>query len=322
MDDTLDAFAGCKLFSTLDLATGYWQIAMNADDQHKTAFTTPLGLYEFTVLPMGCCNGPATFQRLMQHILDNLLTLSDPVCRVFFDDIGLGSSTIAQGLAGLTSLFSRLRQYHLKLRLSKCAFLQSRTTFLGVDLSAEGVHTSASKVKDIATWSTPENVRGVRAFLGLAGYYRRFVPKFAQISAPLTALTRKGVPFHWNSACAAAFRMLKDRLSTAPVLNLPDYSASAAPFVLDVDASSCGMGGVLSQQQDGMEQALLCGNAVLSKAQQNYSAIERELLALVHFAHAFRYYLVGQEFIAHTDHVALKGLYNIKENQGHLRSLA
>ena len=316
VDDTLDAFSGSKVFSTLDLASGYWQIAIHPQDQAKTAFVTPLGLYEFTVLPMGCCNGPATFQRLMQTILNNLLTSPDPVCRVFFDDIGLGSATVSLGLDGLRSVFTCLRRYNLKLRLEKCAFLQPRTKFLGVDISADGLHTSASKVHDIVHWRTPTSVREVRGFLGLAGYYRKFVPHFAQAAAPLAALTKKNAKFSWGPACQAAFCVLKKRLSSAPVLAQPDYTSAAAPFILDVDASDFGMGGVLSQVQDGHECVISYGSAILNTAQRNYSTTEKELLAFVHFADVFRYYLVGRAFVVRTDHAALKWLHSLKEPRG------
>jgi len=316
VDDTLDAFAGCDTFTTLDMATGYWQIAMDATDQEKTAFTTPLGLYEFTVLPMGCCNGPATFQRLMQHVLADIIAASNPVCRVFFDDIGIGSSGIGHGLRGLASVFRQLRKYNLRLKLSKCAFLQTRTKFLGVDISGTGIHTSAAKVDAIVSWPTPTSAKDVRSFLGLAGYYRRFVPRFAHVSAPLTALTAKKTPFVWTPACSAAFRILKERLAGAPVLALPDYSATAAPFVLDTDASSFGMGAALSQRQEGEDRVICFGSILFNKAQRNYSATERELLAFVHFSRVFRYYLVGHPFTVRTDHAALKWLMTLKEPTG------
>jgi len=172
IDETLDAFAGCKVFSTLDLAAGYWQIAMDPSDQCKTAFCTPMGLYEFTVLPMGCCNGPATFQRLMQEVLKEEYASKQYTCRAFFDDIGLGAIGISEGMMGLRNVFGRLKQFNLKLRLSKCSFLKTRTRFLGVDICEDGVHTSPNKIDAIRDWPQPTCLKEVRSFLGLCGYYR------------------------------------------------------------------------------------------------------------------------------------------------------
>ena len=315
IDETLDAFAGCQLFTTLDLATGYWQIAMSPEDQSKTAFVTPLGLFEFTVLPMGCCNGPATFQRLMECVLKDV-AVPDTMCRAFFDDIGLGAKNFESALAGLKAVLNRLRQFNLRLKLQKCSFMKPKTKFLGIDISSEGIHTSQSKVEAIVNWPTPSNTREVRSFLGLANYYRKFVPHFSHIAAPLTALTKKDIRFSWSPACASSFRHLKERLASAPILALPDYSPDAATFILDVDASGTGIGGVLSQVQNGTERVLIYGSRLLSSAQRNYSATERELLAFIHFASEFRYYLLGRQFHVRTDHAALKWLQSLKEPRG------
>ena len=317
ISDTLDSFSGCSVFSTLDLATGYWQLAMADDDQCKTAFTTPIGLYEFTVMPMGCCNGPATFQRVMERVLAGLLTgTHTPITRVFFDDIGVATDAMSTSLSQLAVVFDRLRSANLKLKLRKCVFLQKHAKFLGVDVSAQGIHTSESKIKAIRDWPNPKDVSEVRSFLGLATYYRRFIRNFAHIVAPLTALTKKGITFRWSPACAAAFRTLKNRMTEAPVLAYPDFSPTAAPFILDTDASACGMGAVLSQQQDGDVRPIAFGSKTFNKAQRHYSVTERELLAIVSFITHFRHYLLGKPFTVRTDHQALKWLRSLSEPTG------
>ena len=317
ISDTLDSFSGCSVFSTLDLATGYWQLAMSPEDQSKTAFTTPLGLYEFTVMPMGCCNGPATFQRVMERVLSGLLgTSTGPVTRVFFDDIAVASGSTSSSVSQLAVVFDRLRSANLKLKLRKCVFLRPQAKFLGVDVSGEGIHTSPSKTTAVADWPQPKDAADVRSFLGLATYYRRFVPRFAHIAAPLHALTAKGAKFHWSPACQAAFRRLKDRLTTAPVLGYPDFSPSAEPFVLDTDASACGMGAVLSQRQKDGDRVIAYGSKLFSKAQRNYSVTEQKLLAVVFFTNHFRHYLLGVPFTIRTDHQALKWLKSLPEPTG------
>ena len=315
--ETLDSLAGCSLFSTLDLATGYWQLAMDPTDKPKTAFTTPLGLYEFNVLPMGCCNGPATFQRVMDRLFGDLTHASDgPVTRVFFDDMAVASSSVSSSLSRLSTVFSRLRANNLKLRLSKCVFLSRRTKFLGVDVSARGIHTSESKIAALKKWSPPKSVSEVREFLGFTGYYRKFVPSYANIVAPLTALMKKGVPYVWSADCDTAFRVLRETMCSAPILAFPDFRPGAASFVLDTDASASGMGAVLSQQQEGQERVIAYASKSFNKAQRNYSVTERELLAVVTFASHFRHYLLGVQFFVRTDHQALKWLHSIPEPTG------
>ena len=225
-DDTIEAFAGCKVFTTLDLATGYWQIALSEDDCAKSAFTTPLGLYEFTVLPMGCINGPATFQRLMEKALRSLLQLptpGKPVTRVFFDDIAVGAVDEPSSLGQIELVFQYLRSAGLKLRLTKCSLLQPQVAFLGYTISAGGIATSPDKIKKVVEWPTPRSVSEVRSFLGLANYYRKYIKHFAHIASPLVALTSKNVKFYWSKACDVAFALLTKRLTSAPVLGYPGF---------------------------------------------------------------------------------------------------
>ena len=188
VDDTLDTLAGSKFFSTLDLTTGYWQVEVAPEDQPKTAFTTPEGLYQFKVMPFGLCNAPATFQRLMDRVLGGLKWSS---CLVYFDDIIVVGRTFKDHLHHLSKVLAQLRGAGLKLKPTKCSLCQQRVAFLGHIVSAEGIATDPSKTDAVSKWPTPLSKKEVQQFLGLANYYRRFVKNFASISKPLHRLTEK-----------------------------------------------------------------------------------------------------------------------------------
>eukprot|EP00731_Ephydatia_muelleri_P003644 Em0001g3644a len=241
VDDTLDTLVGSKFFTTLDLASGYWQVEVAPEDQPKTAFTTPEGLYQFKVMPFGLCNAPATFQRLMDRVLSGLKWSS---CLVYFDDLIVVGTTFQEHLHHLTSVFTRLRGAGLKLKPKKCTLCRQQVTFLGHIVSTDGVATDPSKTEAVSKWPIPQNRKEVQQFLGLANYYRRFVKDFALISKPLQRLTEKNAPFEWTIGCQNAFDELRKRLVSSPVLAYPDYERR---FILDTDASDVGIGAVLSQ---------------------------------------------------------------------------
>ena len=265
IDDTLDTLAGSKLFTTLDLLSGYWQVEVAEADRAKTAFCTTEGLYEFTVMPFGLCNAPATFQRLMDLVLRGLQWSQ---CLVYIDDVIIPGRCFEDHLSNLQAVFQRLRQAGLKLQPKKCAFLQRQVNYLGHVVTCDGVAADPTKVEKVATWPTPTTTKEVQQFLGFAGYYRRFVRDFAEIARPLHRLTERTSVFRWTDECQAAFKELRQRLVTAPVLAYPDYSK---PFTLDTDASATGIGGVLSQQDsDGRERVIAYASRVLSKPERNY----------------------------------------------------
>ena len=216
----------------------------------------------------------------------------------------------------LRSVFLRLRNANLKLKMSKCRFLQRETQFLGFKITGAGVSTCQDKVSKVLDWAQPSSVTEVKQFLGLASYYRRFIRSFSRVAAPLHALTKKDARFHWTDACSSAFRLLKLRLTSAPVLAYPDFSAAGAPFLLDTDASNVGMGGILSQVQGGEERVIAYASQLLSKSQRNYSTYDRELLAVVHFTRHFHCYLLGKSFTLRTDHQAIRSLQSMKEPSG------
>ena len=305
VDDTLDTLVRLKYFSTLDLASGYWQVEVAENDQPKTVFTTPEGLFQFRVMPFGLCNAPATFQRLMDRVLSGLKWST---CLVYFDDIMVVGTSFADHLSNIGGVLARLRGAGLKLKPGKCRLCQKRVAFLGHIVSAEGITTDPSKTEAVAKWPTPQSRREVQQFLGLANYYRRFVKNFAAIAGPLQRLTEKNSNFEWTIECQHAFDKLRACLVSSPVLSYPDYSRR---FVLDTDASDTGIGAVLSQvKDDGSEVVTAYASRSLSRPERRYCVTRKELLAVVEFVHHFRHYLLGREFTLRTDHNSLVWVRN------------
>ena len=309
----LDLLAGTRYFTTLDLASGYWQVSMDKASQEKTAFTTHVGLYEFQKMPFGLANAPATFQRLMEVVLHGL---AREVCFVYLDDIVVVGATWEEHLANLTRVLDRIRREGLKLKLKKCEFAQAEVLYLGHVVSSEGVRTDPAKLAAVRNFPTPTDVKGLRSFLGLASYYRRSVPNFAKVAGALHALTKKGVPFVWTGQCRTAFEELKALLMSSPVLAYPDFKK---PFVLETDASIAGLGAVLSQrQEDGSTRSIAYASRSLLKHERNYGITEMEGLGVVWGVKHFRPYLYGHACEVYTDHEALKSLLNTPQPSGKL----
>lgn len=241
IDELLDELSGAKFFSKLDLRAGYHQIRMKVGDEHKTAFQTHTGHYEYRVMSFGLTGAPGTFQAAMNNTLSSVLR---KCALVFFDDILIYSPTLESHMEHLNIVLSLLREHQWQVKLSKCAFAQSQISYLGHIISGVGVATDPSKVQDILNWPIPTNLKKLRGFLGIAGYYRKFVKGFGVISKPLTNLLKKGVPYQWTADTEQAFQQLKQSLITAPVLALPDFHKQ---FVVETDASDVGIGAVLSQ---------------------------------------------------------------------------
>ena len=225
------------LFSTLDLTSGYWQVEMDPDDAGKTAFCTRYGLYQWRVMPFGLCNAPSTFERLMEKVLAGLQW---KIALLYLDDVIVFSSTVEQQLDRLRLVFERIRKANLQLKPKKCHLFCKEVSFLGHRVSGEGVTTEEDKVQAVKEWPVPKSVKAVRSFLGLTGYYRRFVKDYAAVASPLIALTQKAVVFKWGEEEQRAFETLKDKLVTAPILGYPDMKER---FILDTDASKCAIGG-------------------------------------------------------------------------------
>ncbi len=305
VDDLLDSLHNSKIFSTLDLRSGYWQVSVAPEDQEKTAFVTPDGLWEFLRLPFGVSRGPATFQRAIEIVLSGL---TYDTCLCYFDDIIIPSNSIQQQCERLNAVLSRFRQHNLRVKASKCQFGAAKVLFLGHIVSGQGVHTDPKKIQAVSDLKEPINVEQVRSFLGLAGYYRRFIPNFAAVSAPLVHLTKKSCKFVWSDKQQHAFSLLKKLLCSAPILQYPRLDQ---PFTLQTDASDAGLGAVLTQHDiKGDEHVISYASRSLSDREKAYSATEKEALAAVFATDHFRPYLLGQKFTLVTDHSALQWLHS------------
>ncbi|GBG64090.1 hypothetical protein CBR_g40539 [Chara braunii] len=243
IDDLLDTVQGCRYFSKIDLKSGYHQIAIRPEDQHKTAFQTRYGLYEFVVMPFGLCNAPGTFQHAMNRIFHDYL---DKFVIMYLNDILIFSKTVEEHVAHLDKVISLLRQHKFKINGEKCEFGRTRVLYLGHEISAEGLKPDDAKVANIRDWPHPQSVTEMRSFLGMTGYYRTFVKNYSIVAAPLTDLTRLDTPWEWTDECEAAFKHLKHALTHYQVLKLPDPDKS---FIVTTNASQYGIGAVLAQQE-------------------------------------------------------------------------
>ena len=278
-DDILDALSGSVYFTTVDLSSGYWQVAVHPDDREKTAFTTGDGLYQFKVMPMGLTNAPPTFQRLMELVLHGLHWST---CLVYLDDVIIVGKSFTDHIANLDQVLSRFQQAHLKLKPSKCQFLRTEVTFLGHVVSKDGIRPDPANTDRVITWPTPRTPTEVRSVLGLCSYYRRFVKNFAKTDAPLHRLTQKDTPFDWSPQCGDAFTSLRDALIHPPIMAYPDTTQH---FTLFTDASHSAIGSVLSQVKDGRARVVaLYASHVLTAAERRWSTYDRELVghSLVH----------------------------------------
>jgi hypothetical protein len=301
IDELMDRLQGAKVFSKIDLASGYHQIKVAECDQHKTAFRTRFGHYEFKVLPFGLTSAPATFMRLMN---DTLMPYLDQFVIVYLDDICVYSKTPEEHLDHLRKVLTLLQQEKLIGKLSKCEFGISSMEFLGHIVSDQGIATDPEKIKSVQDWPTPQNATDVMRFLGLANFYRRFVKDFSKIAAPLTSLTGN-VPFVWSPAAETAFKSLKTALTTAPILCLPDCSK---PFILECDASKFAIGQVLCQGEGRDRRVVAFESRKMIPAELNYPVHDQELLSVVHGLKKWRHYLHGGRVRVITDNWATKFL--------------
>ncbi|WVZ63412.1 hypothetical protein U9M48_013046 [Paspalum notatum var. saurae] len=303
IDILFDQVGEATVFSKIDLRSGYHQIKVREEDIPKTTFSMRYGLYEYLVMSFGLTNAPAFFMYLMNSVFMNEL---DKFVVVFIDDILVYSKNEKEHEEHLRIVLSCLREHKLYAKFSKCAFWLKEVAFLGHILSAKGVAVDPSKVEDVLNWKQPQTVTEIRSFLGLAGYYRRFIKDFSRISKPMTALTQKNAKFVWSPKCEEAFGMLKKLLTSAPVLAQPDITK---PFDVYCDASGSGLGCVLMQQG----RVIAYASSQLRKHEVNYPTHDLELLAIVYALKKWRHYLLGNTCHIYTGHKSLKYIFTQPE---------
>lgn len=310
---TLDKLRDAKYLSSLDIKSAYFQVPLSENSRALTAFTVPnRGLFQFKRLPMGLSNSPATFQRLIDRVLGPEL---EPYVFTYLDDIICVTPTFDLHLKILREIFRRLREANLTVAKEKCQFCRPELKYLGYVVDRHGLHVDPEKVSAIVNIPPPKSVSEVRRIIGMASWYRRFVPNFSTIVAPLTDLLRKNKPFVWDSACDEAFQTLKEHLVSAPILSCPDFSL---PFTIQTDASGFGIGAVLSQQQAEGEKVICYLSRSLNRCERNYTTTERECLAVIWAIERLRPYIEGSKFFVITDHYSLVWLNRLESPVGRL----
>ena len=243
----------------------------------------------------------------MEHVLRGLHW---QICLIYLNDIIIYSKSFPEHLLHLALVFDRLRDVHLKLKPSKCQFACKSVPYLGFIAIPDGIQPDLKKVESVRTYPTPTNLKQIRSFLGLANYYRRFIPRFSHIANPLTNLTKKNQPFKWTTECQNAFDLLKEKHVSAPILAFPDFTQE---FILHVDASGFAIGMVLTQIQNGSEAAIAYSSRTLNQSERSLSATEREALAVITAIKYYQHYIAGRHFTIYTDHAALRWLMGIKD---------
>ena len=309
IQDIFDQVGGSRIYSTMDLKAGYWQLPVAEDDIPKTAFRCHRGLFEFVRMPFGLANAPAVFQRVMDKLLSGLI---GKCVLVYLDDIVVYSNSAEDHEKHLQLVFDRLRQAGLRLKPTKCHFGLSEVKLLGYILNGEGIQTDPEKVAAINNLATPTSVSEVRSFLGMSGYYRQCIPDYAQVAEPLVALTRKFAQFTWSEERQKAFDILKSLLTSSHVMAAP---RTDQPYKLYTDACDYAVGGILVQvDENGVERVIQYVSHALSSTQRRWAVIEKEAYAVIYVIQKLRPYLYGSKFTVYTDHKPLKSLFNNQMN--------
>ena len=313
VEDVWDTIAAkkAKVFSTLDLSSGYWQLDLDPATKHKTGFVTKTGSYQFRKLPFGLRNAPANFQKNMTHVLDGLI---NDICIIYVDDIIVLSPDHDTHKKHLKLVLERLRKHNLTLKPSKCHFAMDSVKYIGHILSGDGISTDPELIEKIRSFPAPKNPKQVQQFNGLTNYYRRFVKDLSKLQAPLNILLQKDEPWAWTDACEQAFQTIKRALVSPPTLAYPDLDK---PFILTTDASTSAIGHILSQlDDDGKERIVACGGRGLRKSERNYSITDLEALAVVDGFKNYHTYLADNHTTVITDHAALQFIESNKNLTG------
>src|SRR3954471_8118215 len=307
IDQMLERLAGHSHYCFLDGYSGYNQIPIAPEDQEKTTFTCPYGTYAYRRMPFGLCNAPATFQRCILSIFSDMV---ERCIKVFMDDFSVYGSSFDSCLENLSLVLERCVSTNLVLNWEKCHFMVKKGIVLGHVISKDGIEVDKAKVELISDLPPPRSVREIRAFLGHAGFYRRFIKDFSKLARPLTNLLSKDVKFDFDSDCLQAFNKLKELLTTAPILKPPDWSL---PFELMCDASDYSLGAVLGQKVEKKLYVIYYASRTMNEAQINYTTTEKEFLAIIFAIEKFRPYLIGTKVTIYTDHATIKYLLAKKD---------
>lgn len=319
IDQMLYNMTSARVFTTMDLQSAYNQILVDKEDQPKTAFIHRTGLYQYRRMPFGLRNAPATFQRFMNMMFATSDENMWIYVMVYLDDVIIFSVTIDEHMVHVAKVLCIISRHGLKLKLSKCEFAKIQVRYLGHILNANGVQVDPDKVAAVKAMPAPTKVVELQSFLGMVGYYRKFIAGFAKIAQPLVHLLNKGTHWEWTEQCQKAIDTFKHMLTSAPVLAMPSYT-NTEPFIVQTDASVIGIGAVLSQRQPQTaitsrtsERPIAYISRTLKKHEKNYSITHLELLAVIWALKKFRHYILGTKFIVQTDHIALQTIRNTKE---------
>ena len=313
MNSILDKLRAARYISTIDLSQAYFQIPLEKNSKEYTAFTVPgKGLFQFTRMPYGLTGAPATFQRLLDRLIGPEM---EPHAFAYLDDIVIVTRTFKEHLHWLGRVFNRIGEAGLTINPDKSKFCRSQVKYLGFLVQHEGLTVDPEKTVAILEYPPPRNIRQLRRFIGMASWYRRFIPQCAARLEPLTSLLRKNRSWEWGDTQKQAFEVIKSCLVNSPTLSCPDFEK---PFVVQTDASSVGLGAVLSQEIGGAEHVIAYASRSLSDAEKKYSTTEQECLAVVWAIRKFRPYLEGYRFTVVTDHNSLRWLHNLRNPTGRL----
>ncbi|GJR83723.1 reverse transcriptase domain-containing protein [Tanacetum coccineum] len=293
-----------EYYCFLDGFSGYFQIPLAPEDQEKTTFTCPYGTFAYRRMPFGLCNAPATFQRCMTAIFHDMCK---DFMEVFMDDFSVFGNSFRTCLNNLSKMLARCEETNLVLNWEKCHFMVKEGIVLGHKISKAGIEVDKSKVDVIASLTYPTNVKGIRSFLGHAGFYRRFIKDFSKIARPMTQLLMKDAKFDFSDECIKSFDLLSDKLIIAPVIIAPDWDLD---FELMCDTSDYAVGAILGQRIEKKFRPIYYASKTMNSAQEHYTTTEKELLAVVYAFDKFRFYLIISKIVVYTDHSALKYLFS------------